>query len=213
MRRRRRRRLRRHHRKRLTTQPRIDLRYFRSILRLPPQAPGHHLPKRRRQIRWQHYRAGATEQPQRLTASQRLAKRNAQGPHVAGRRATSVASLGRVIDRQGSDIVHFTRWPDRITRELQLIADDEKVRWLDPTEHELLLMQEHERAHCRHQHFARLVFGQRATLQQLRQILVGVLHHGIQVAESANVAPPHVEEPHEMRMRHGAGHGVPARKL
>ncbi len=73
-------------------------------------------------------------------------------------------------------------------------------------------MQERQRAQRRHQHLTRLFFRERATLQKLRQILIGVLHHRIQIAEAANVAATHVQQTHHVRMRERRGR-MPPRKL
>jgi hypothetical protein len=200
------------HLHRLPAQPRINLRDLRPILRLPSQAPRNDLAKRDRQIRRQHDHAPAAEQPQRLTPRERFANGYAQRPDIARSRTVPVTRFRRVVHRQRFDVIDFANRSNRIARQLQLIADDEHVRWLQPPEHELPLVQERQCGQRRHQHLAHFLFRKRATLQKLRQILVGVLHHGIEIAKTGDVAAPHVQEAHQIRMRERRG-GVPPRKL
>ena len=73
-------------------------------------------------------------------------------------------------------------------------------------------MQKCERTQHRHQHLPRLFFRQRAALQKLSEILIGVFHHRIQIAEPANAASPHAEEANEMGV-HDISQFIPAREL
>lgn len=73
-------------------------------------------------------------------------------------------------------------------------------------------MQVRERTQHRHQHLAHFFFSQRAPLKKLRQILIGVLHRGIQIADARNIAAPDVQKMHQIRMRQRR-RGVPPREL
>jgi hypothetical protein len=142
---------------------------------------------------------------------ERFAHRDAERPDIRSRGNGAVARFRRIVDGNPPDLGHFTERPNPITRQLQLLADDEDVRRLHAPKRESLVMQKRERAQHGHQHLARFVFGERAPLQKLREILVGVLHHRVQVAEP-HVAPTDADETNQMRMR-DIGAFIPAREL
>jgi hypothetical protein len=141
----------------------------------------------------------------------RFADRDAQRPDVRGRRDRTVARFRRIVDGDPSHLGHFAERPNPVTRQLQLFADHENVRRLHAPERQPPVVQKRERAQHRHQHLARLVFRERTPLQQLCEILVGVFHHRVQVAEP-HVAATDAKNLNQVRVR-DIGAFIPARQL
>ncbi len=185
---------------RLPAQPCINFGNIRPILRLSLQAPRHDLSKGGRQIGRHHHRARTAEHSHRLSPRERFAEGDAERPHITGGGTNPITRFGWVIHRQRFDIVHFAHRPNGVTRELQLIADHQHVRRLQAPENQIPLVQECQRTQRRHEHLACLGFRERSMLEKLREILIGVFHHRIQIADASDIAASHVQQRHQVRM-------------
>ncbi len=73
-------------------------------------------------------------------------------------------------------------------------------------------MQVSQGAQRRDQHFPRFVIRQRTVLQQLRKVLIGVLHDGVQIVQSTNLAPARLEYANQVRVSEIDG-CLPTRQL
>lgn len=138
------------------------------------QAPPHRIPQRRRQTQRQilfesQIRTG------RRPLSKRLDQRSAKTPNIAGRSNPVILQLGRIVSKSHTDGT-LPKRSNRIAGEFELIADGKNIRRLQLKMHQMPAMQESQGLERRSQHLQQLVGMQSATVQNLRERLVGIFH-------------------------------------
>src|SRR5205823_9492427 len=100
----------------------------------------------------------------------------------------------------------------RVARQLQLISNNQDVCRLQLALHQISAVQKRQCVQGRQQHLSRFVVRQGAVLQQLRKSLVGVLHNGVQIGQSVQLAPAPFPQAKQVRMSEGAS-PLPPRQL
>jgi len=109
--------------------------------------------------------------------------------------------LRRVIHRDHVDTRrHLAHIPDGVARKAQLIADHQDVRRLQLSLDQVPVVQECEGIEDRQQQLAGLVLRQCTVAQQLRQRLVGVLHHQVQVRLAIELTPTCLQKANQVGM-------------
>jgi hypothetical protein len=99
---------------------------------------------------------------------------------------------------------------DRVACDLELITDHENIRGFQLPLNHVPVMQEVQSVQNRGQHLPRFALCQGTVQQQLCKVLVGVLHHRIEMRRSVQLASARRQNPNQAGMyqacrRHPAG--------
>ena len=172
----------------------------------------HHVRERRRNGRWQVARDRLLAEG-RGALRQRFDERDAEAPDIARRSETCTACFRRIVHGGLCDAdPRCTGGKDAITRQFQLIGDDQEVLRLQVSVHETFAVQEAQGGQDRRKQFDDFLRSQGPLAQDFRKALLRMLHHDEQELMAAELAQTGVEELNEVGVGQ-PGCQLPVRQL
>jgi hypothetical protein len=135
---------------------------------------------------------------------ERLGKRYAEPPDVAGGGNITVAQFWRIVrGRPDNAIRVVTRGSDGIAGQFQLIIDDQKVGGFQLAVHQAVVVQGCQDVEGGNEQLRDFVGTEGTPGKDLGEGLLGIFHNDEEISAPAQLAPTNVEEAQEVGMGKG----------